>query len=163
MVSYNVFSVGCQYCLFLERKQWEGLKTWDEREVETPTSFLVSIQYLSTAYFREFCKAFIFYYYDKEQERRIPVSQRFLQKSRKRYSASFGHYDAVKHSGHCNCSRKDSTRLWYQLSKWLCARLFYGLRGQMRRPLCSLLQWELCWKLQRALYKQLSRRLQIYL
>ena len=52
--------VGYLCCLSQERRQCESLKTWDEREVETPTSFLVSIQYFSTACSGEFCKAFIF-------------------------------------------------------------------------------------------------------
>ena len=53
--------VGYLCCLSQERRQCESLKTWDEREVETPTSFLVSIQYFSTACSGEFCKAFIFF------------------------------------------------------------------------------------------------------
>ena len=44
-------------CLSWERRQCESLKTWDEREVETPTSFLVSIGKLLIAYFGMFCKA----------------------------------------------------------------------------------------------------------
>ena len=49
--------VGYLCCLSWERRQCESLKTWDEREVETPTSFLVSIGKLLIAYLGMFCKA----------------------------------------------------------------------------------------------------------
>ena len=75
--------VGYLYCLSQERRQCESLKTWDEREVETPTSFLVSIQYLLTACSGEFCKAFIFITMAKNKNEEFQSRRDFFKKAGK--------------------------------------------------------------------------------
>ena len=75
--------VGYLCCLSQERRQCESLKTWDEREVETPTSFLVSIQYLLTACSGEFCKAFIFITMAKNKNEEFQSRRDFFKKAGK--------------------------------------------------------------------------------